>query len=467
MQTPKHILWIYCDELRADVLGAYGGPAGLTPNLDGLAADGTVFTRAYCNSPVCVPSRTAALTGLPPWETGVYHNEAVWPVFEWGQRPRCWLEDLADAGWRTVNVGKVHQPLGPGVFQEHHSEGGGMVEFREQATPEEMELISPAKVQTAIGGRWPADRPFPPEEVTRNACDVLTGADDRPLFLRVGYMQPHTPVVPPEALLKMWSTLDLPEPDTAPPLNRFEAQFAENLGSVSAENTRKARTAYHALVHWVDLQVGELLAALDTSGNREDTLICFTSDHGASLGERGLWAKQVFSPGSHRVPMILSGPGVGSGRVEEGLTQSLDFGPTFLGAAGVASSVNLPGRDLLSGSPPPEQVVSAIGYGVEWSRQMPNLTSGPWTEGRGWPRRACLRTSRWRYERNVRLDGEMIGPDHPEADVTLVDCACDPNECRNVDGEHPEEVVDLEQRLAETLHNGREPLDLNPPPWID
>lgn len=162
----RNLLMIYLDELRADALGCYGGPEGLTPNIDALAKRSLRFENAFCSSPVCVPSRTASLTGLPPTKTGIYHNEAAWGGFEWGRQPLTWVEHLQQHGIQTANVGKIHLPQGFQPFGEHHGANGDMGGILNQIDREELSLITPPGIPTLLGGSWPAGRPFPPEDVT-------------------------------------------------------------------------------------------------------------------------------------------------------------------------------------------------------------------------------------------------------------------------------------------------------------
>jgi choline-sulfatase len=453
----ERILWIYCDELRADALGCYGGPEVLTPNIDRLAASGQRFERAFCSSPVCVPSRTVSLTGLPATHTGIYHNEAAWGNFEWGQRPRSWLKDLADAGWHTANVGKIHLPQGYGPFAEHINANGDMGGILNAIDHDELELIRPPGIPTMLGGKWPAGRPFPPEDVTETTLELIEARKDQPLLIRASYLQPHTPVTPPEEILRKFLGMPVPERDrlgTAP--NRFEQKMAENLGGDHFDPAQADRCwiAYHALVHWMDLQVGRLLDGLERMGLADSTAIMLTADHGASLGEDGLWAKQVFRVGSHRVPLILSGPGIAAG-IRPDLSDSTDHGRTLCQLAGVTPRSDLHGRDLLTDDEP-EAVFSIIGYGEDWSRNLPNKGLGAWDDDRGWPRRACVRTRRWRYDRNVRIDGEAIGADHPDADACLIDTEADPTEQHNLIGQQSE-AQRLETLLTTWLDGAVEP----------
>lgn len=274
-------------------------------------------------------------------------------------------------------------------------------------------------------------------------------------------MQPHTPVTPPAEILERWAHLTPPPQELClKGTNRFEQIMSENLDScnMKASDARRCWIAYHALVHWVDLQVGRLLAALEEKGLRDHTAIVLTADHGASLGERGLWAKQNFACASHRVPLIIHRPrGEGASRLD--LSDSTDLARTCCSLLGVEPDHGFEGRDLTQPGEV-DQVYSIIGYGEPWSRNFPNKRLGDW-DGSGWPCRACVRTKRFRYERNVRKDGEPIGPDHPLADACLVDVQADPEEKINVLAEH--DTTDLELGLQNWLKGAVEVEGLNPP----
>ncbi|NRA38321.1 MAG: sulfatase-like hydrolase/transferase, partial [Planctomycetes bacterium] len=311
MNKHKHILWIYSDELRADSLSCYGGPAGLTPHLDRLAEQGVRYDQSWCSSPVCVPSRVSALTALPATKTGIYHNEAAWGNFTYHNPPQSWVTDFAEAGYRTVNVGKIHVAKGLHTFAEDYTANGDMGGILNAIDKQELNIITPPGVSTSIGGRWPKGQAFPPEEVTRTTIDILKNTGDKALLLRASYLQPHTPVTPPEELIKAWDHLPIETKyHLAHGPSQFEKKMEENIQShhMDIQKAKECWIAYHALVHWLDIQVGALLDALEENGLSDDTLILFTADHGASLGEKGLWAKQSFSRGSHQVPMIIRQP---------------------------------------------------------------------------------------------------------------------------------------------------------------
>ena len=426
-----NIVWIYCDELRADALGCYGNSQfqPRTPYLDLLARMGSRFDACYCNSPVCVPSRTSVLTGLYPERTGVYHNEACWHDWQSPTSPMTLPQYLVEqAGYITANFGKVHTPQDMDIWQHSNLEGGGMREYYGLATEEELDYFRPPGITPVIGGRFPGDRPYPAEKVTENALSFMAEAQE-PYFARLSYLQPHTPVFPRPPYDTMYDDVPFRDyvdiPDT---LSRFESRFGEVVGShdMTAGQIRRAQAAYYGLVGWIDEQVGQVISFLRKRGELENTIIVFGADHGCSLGEAGRYQKQTFARASQRVPRIIAWPGRLKAGVERtDVCESLDMARTLCGMLGVTPHEQFQGRDLFSDAEP-EAVYSTIGFGHASSRAFPNLGAGDFDYGKGWPRRACIRTQRYRLDKSIRQDGQMLGPD--QADLFLIDRESDPEE---------------------------------------
>jgi choline-sulfatase len=436
MARPPDIIWIYCDELRTDALGCYGNPwtRMQTPHLDALAARGQRYANCFCSSPLCVPSRVAVLTGLPPEETGVYANEGAWPRYRLEREVTTFPEVFAAAGYRTADFGKQHLCPGMDPWQERCPDGadqGGLVRLLKE---EGRGAFAPPGLRTPISGVIPREIPYPPEQLTERALAWLDAAPaDRPYLVRLSYLQPHTPVCPPEPYDRLYDPECFPgsreEAGQAPALER---RFAEVIRgrALTPEQVRLAQAHYYGLVAWVDAQVGRVVELLRRRGRLANTVILFTADHGASLGEGGCYAKHTFAPQVHRVPLLLAGPGVEPTAARPDLADSLDVARTLFGLAGVAAPASFRGRDLLQ-DPAPEAVYSTIGYGFAESRAFPNLDTGELATHAGWPRRSCVRTDRYRYDRNVRLEGRP--PATPaERDAFLCDWQADPEERHNL-----------------------------------
>jgi choline-sulfatase len=459
---PKpNIIWIYCDELRTDALGCYGNPHAEieTPNIDWIAQAGTRFANSFCSSPVCVPSRMSTMTGLYPEDTGVYHNEAFWPNFALDRSYLTFPEVFASHGYVTADLGKLHIPRQLVPWQHRNGEGGGMRVFYDDVDRDALQIIQLPGVPTQIGGTYPGDRPYPPEKLTQNALQWLQTAQ-APYLVRLSYLQPHTPVFPrpPYDTLYQGAAFLTALRERGSP-SAFERQFAavQRADEMTPEQVHLVQVYYYGLVSWLDSQVGQILDLLRTSGQIENTILVFGADHGASLGENGCYAKHTFAPQVHRVPLLIAWPGtLPDGQVREDINEGLDLPRTLFGLCGIDTPAQFRGHDLFT-SQPPEAVYATIGYGYPHSRAFPNLATGEYVDGRGWPRRACVRTADYRLDKNVRIDGRpALGA---EEDVFLADVRTDPGETVNLadDPAHQGTVQRLSAMLDEHIAGGIEP----------
>lgn len=273
-------------------------------------------------------------------------------------------------------------------------------------------------------------------------------------MLRASFLQPHTPVIAEEAdLLEVEGCSWLADQEEADQrlraLPMFEERFAAVSGGLqlSSHDVRNARQSYAALVAWVDRQVGELMAALDASGRRQKTAVVLASDHGVSLGEGGMFGKHTFAQQSHRIPLIIAWPSHDKrGDRRQDLAQGIDIPRTFCDLVGVTPPEWAKGRSLLT-EPQPDFVLGSIGYGERESRAFPTLGVGDYSEGQGWPRRACIRTRQFRLDCNVRIDGRACKPG--ERDVFLTDVQEDPLELKNRADD--EQLLGIRRELEECL----------------
>ncbi|SFZ81230.1 choline-sulfatase [Devosia enhydra] len=458
-----NILWLFADELRAPALGCYGeawAPVH-TPHLDSLAARGVRFTNAYCNSPACVPSRLSMLTANLPERTGVYSNEGSWRSYPLPHILPTFPQHFAAAGYRVASIGKSHHHAAYHPWPEDNGEGSSMHGFGLDTNPKALEPIVPAGIPSPVGGVFPSDKPYPPEAVTWNATRWLDAhAGEEPFFLRVSWLQPHTPVLPPAHYRRMYRPSDWPGHNLpAFEGSVYEEAFAEMVGgrAFSHEQMQQAQADYHALTTWVDAQVGLVLGMLKLRGLLENTIVLFTADHGASLGENGLFAKVVHARQSQRVPLIVSWPGhLPEGEVRCDLAQGLDLARTFCGFAGLAPDDSFAGRDLFA-DPEPDAIWSTLGSGASGSRASSAANNGLWRNGGGWPRRTCIRTARYRFDMNVRQDGAAIAP--AEEDPFLADTLADPLEQHNLaaDPAHAGLIAEFRARVLAHAATAIEP----------
>lgn len=445
----KNVVMIFCDELRQDALGCYGNAAGpmRTPHMDSIAASGVLFENCFCNSPVCVPSRTSLLTGLYPEETGVYDNEAAYSGFVMPRRPVTFPEVLRSAGYRTASFGKTHLPPQLAPFALDDPEGGEMHMGLSPQERRSLDKISPrGAFSFNAASLYPAGRDYYPEAVTRNALRWME-EQEGPYFVRLSYTQPHTPIIVKRGYEDKYRDVPFSGalPDTGG-LSEFERAFADAVGldTMTEEELIQAKRYYYGMVCWIDDEVGKVLAFLRRKGLLEQTVLLVSADHGALRGEcRGL-GKHIFNRASQAVPLIISDPAGPRGERRSELCSNIDIPRTLLALLGVEAPGGFRGADLFAPRPP-ETVFATIGYGEPDSRAFPNRQLGTLPGGRGWPRRACIRKEHYRLDMNVRIDGAAVK--EGEEDVFFVDCARCPGEDVNMVSEYPAVAAAMAEEL--------------------
>ena len=355
--TRPNLLIIMSDQHNQHVLGCAGDPHVRTPNLDALAARGVKFDSAYCSAPLCVPSRMGFLTGRSPSDLGVWTNECALdpetPTF---------AHQLALAGSETVMCGRMHFP-GP---DQHRGFVRRLVGDVSGARDESQPLFERRIPLHTTGQTYPSVRDSGPgrssyiaydDDVIRRACQYLQQREkdqpDRPFCMVVGCLLPHNPYICPRPLFEQYmDSAELPGP-AASELEVLHPAIQEwrrvrGVGQITPEDARRARAAYFGLVTRLDGRIGELLAALGTTGFAADTVVVYTSDHGDMAGEHGMWWKDCFYEGAVRVPMIWSWPGrFRQGAEVPAVTSLLDVGPTCLELTGAEPLPGAAGRSLL------------------------------------------------------------------------------------------------------------------------
>ena len=422
------------DQLAAEALPAYGDPATIAPHLTGLARGGTVFDRALCASPLCVPSRGALMTGLLPSRTGAIDNAGELPA-----SVPTFAHRLRLLGYRTVLTGKMHF-VGPD--QLHGFEERPMTDVYpagldwvpdwrlsdDERLPWYHDLSS---VLRAGPVRATLQQDFDDEVAFEARRAIVDTARDpsRPLLLVASFTHPHDPY---EVAARYWDRYDevpIPPPrhpdppdPSDPSTRRLRAMVDADRTPVSAAQVAAARRGYRAAISLVDEHVGTLLTALDEQQLREETVVVVTSDHGDMLGERGLWYKMAPFEPSIRVPLIISGAGVAVGRVAEPVSL-LDLAPTLVELAGGADDAgDSDGRSLagaLRGASLPARDV-ALEYLAEGVRS-PQVTL---------------------VRRSLKLIRTLGEPD------VLYDLDDDPDERRDLAG-NPARAADLAALAAE------------------
>ena len=397
----KNILFIMCDQLRYDYLGCTGHPTIRTPNIDGLAERGVRFGNAYCQSPVCGPSRMSAYTGRYVSSHGSSSNFAPLRVGE-----RNIGHHLNPLGVRTVLVGKTHvipdkagmERLGINPGSEigvHHAQAGFEVFERDDGVhPDSMVraglayneyLKSKGYTEDDNPWHWAAnavdtgqgvrsgffnDRVDLPARVsdedsetpymTRRAMEFLAEDDgESPWLLHLSYIKPHWPYVAPAPYNDMYSAGDVipavkSEAELADPNPLFKLFIDRVAGKTFAKEAARDKVipVYMGLISQIDDQLGILFEFMRERGLLDDTMIVFTSDHGDYLGDHWMGDKDYFHDPSVKIPLIIVDPSRSAdgtrGTVDNSLVELIDLIPTFVDHQGgeVAGHV-LDGRSLL------------------------------------------------------------------------------------------------------------------------
>jgi arylsulfatase len=394
MDRPN-ILWICSDQQRFDTIRALGNNHVRTPNLDRLVAEGVAFTQAYCQSPVCTPSRASFLTGRYPRTTRCRQNGQKIPADE-----RLLPRILADAGYVCGLAGKLHlSSCSDGKVEERIDDGYSVFHWSHHPQPDWPEnayqqwlaaqgvswdeLYSPDETayvrtgmpaqyhQTTWSGQMAID--FIREMASTPGPSRTRGASARqPWLFSVNMFDPHHPFDPPAEYLQRYNPADMPLPKWRPGelANKPEVQQRDHRGAhdqpgfmefdaLSDDEKRRITAACCAMVELIDHEVGRILDALEQTGQRENTIVIFMSDHGEMLGDHGIYLKGPhFYDEAVRVPLIMSWPGrFKAGLRSDALVELTDLAPTLLAACGLTTEPQMQGRSfhgILAGGSDPQ-----------------------------------------------------------------------------------------------------------------
>ena len=322
MARKPNILILMADQLTAGALPAYGNTVARTPHMDALAERGVVFEAAYCNSPLCAPSRSVFMSGRLPSETGAYDNAA-----EFTSQVPTFAHYLRHAGYRTVLTGKMHF-CGPDQlhgFEErlttdiYPADYGWTPDWQNpEARPDWYHNMDSV---TLAGPCVRTNQIDFDEEVVFSArqrlFDIARGPDSRPFLMVVSLSHPHDPFTIPDPWWRRYegAAIDMPrlrqgDVTEDPHSRRLRHVCATDAQPVTDAQVRTARRAYYGACSFVDDQVGVLLQALREAGMERDTVVILLADHGEMLGERGLWYKMSFFEPACRVPLVVHAPGL-------------------------------------------------------------------------------------------------------------------------------------------------------------
>ena len=365
---PMNLLLLMSDEHNRRMMGCAGHPLVQTPHLDGLAARGVRLTDAYCNSPLCVPSRASFATGR------YVHDLATWDnASPYDGTPPSWGARLAEAGCPVTTIGKLDfrgdgYPDGfadQRLAKQRGEKGDILGLFRDPVVKRPGSRKRALEAGVGESALIRQDR-----AVTAGAVDWLgreAPQADAPWTLYVSWITPHFPLIVPQEYFERYplADIDLPGHDDAylaglhPVVQQLRWHFDVD-EPIAEEQQRICRAAYYGLCTFLDEQVGRVLEALERSGQAENTRIIYVSDHGEMLGEHGLWWKCALYEGSAGIPLIAAGPDLPRGRTLGTPASLVDLFPTILEGAGVPVRDDLPGRSLwplLTGPEEPDREI--------------------------------------------------------------------------------------------------------------
>jgi choline-sulfatase len=358
--TPPNILLIMADQMTPFMTAPYGQRVARTPNLDRLARNGTVLENAYCNSPLCVPSRTSMFTGRLPAPIESYDNAS-----EFAARRPTFVHYLRRAGYRTAVAGKCHfigpdqlhgfdERLTPCIFPADMTMlpdwRRGPVYNKGTSIQSMLRMLGPSKTTRQIE--------FDENVFQRSMARLREyglGKREQPLFLNVSFTQPHDPFTTTQEFLDLYKDAAIPMPADygdirrlSPTYEWFIIHHGLDKETLPPEKIREARRNYLGMISWVDDKVGRILDELARLGMHRDTVVIFTSDHGEMLGEHGQWSKRLMLEWSSRVPLIVSGTDrVPAGKRVPAPVSLLDLFPTLAELAGSPVETQVDGRSLL------------------------------------------------------------------------------------------------------------------------
>lgn len=446
-----NILLIFSDDLNTRI-GPYMEINRHTPHLDRLAGEGVIFSRAYCQFPLCGPSRASVMSGLYPQTNGVLGNNDQ-PGSYRKETPRLANHPsmagfFREKGYFTARVSKIFHMGVPGGIER--GEPGGdepdswdyayNVMGPETSSRGQLELLSPKNKH--YGSNFA--RMILPNAYASTQADYLAASQaiailesragklpeggsnkqklkpDAPFFLAVGFVRPHVPLIAPENCFKPYPEKEMVLPEVKVGNNVPQQALLRNNDKVWGMNDLQKRQtigAYMASVRFMDQQVGRLLQTLDELKLRENTIVIFLSDHGYNLGEHDCWSKVSLWEGSVRVPLIISVPGLqtAKGVICPSVAELIDLYPTLTELCGFSAEKPdiLQGKSLVPFlNDPKTESEDDLAY---------TITNG----GKG----ASIRTARWRYnlwkEEKTQYKEELY--DHQDDPEELVNLADDPS----------------------------------------
>jgi iduronate 2-sulfatase len=469
----KNVLFIAVDDLTPTAVACYGNPLVKTPHIDRLAARGLRFDRAYCQYPLCGPTRASLLTGMRPDTTQILDNSTSFRKYHPDAIPLPQL--FRNNGYFSARVGKIFHYGVPGDIGTNGLDDPPSWDKRinprgiDKSEENKLHILTPQLKNLGASLCYLADGSKDEEQTdgiaATESIKLLEANRDKPFFLAVGFYRPHVPWIAPKKYFDAYplERFRLPkitahDRETKPPL-ALEGQSdpkKANYG-LSEQECREALRAYYAATSFVDAQIGKVLDALDRFKLTDSTIVVLWGDHGWHLGEHGMWQKMSLYEECLRVPLIIAAPPLplpsppargegkqiapsplagGEGRVRgksvgkscPRLVECIDVYPTLAEMCGVKAPANLQGKSLRPLFDDPQQ---------KWKEAAFSQVNRDKLMGR------TVRTERWRY---TEWDDGKQG-------VELYDHDSDPREETNL-ADKPAHA-DTVKRLKELLKQMR------------
>ncbi|MDH7601135.1 MAG: sulfatase [Armatimonadota bacterium] len=467
-----NVLFIAVDDLRPQA-GCYGHPIMKTPNIDALAATGTLFNRAYCQQAVCSPSRTSLLTGRRPDTTRIYdlqthfrktipdvitlpehfkmhgyHTQALSKVYHNGlDDPQSWSvphwtpHASAYAKPETLEALKAEKDrlralgvqVGVQEVLERDPRTGLALKIKQGTRVKGPSWEDPDVPDNALADGMTADK----------AIELLRELKDRPFFLAVGFLKPHLPFVAPKKYFELYDRSQIrPAPNPYPPIWVPDLAMTEwgelraysdipKRGPLSRDKARELIHAYYAATSYVDAQIGRVLTELERLGLADKTVVVLWGDHGWHLGEHGLWCKHTNFEEATRSLLIMRVPGQrNKGAKTDALVEFVDIYPTLREVCGLPLPEGLEGTSFLPVIEQPDR---------RWKKAA--FSQYP----RGSVMGYSIRTDRYRYTEWLDRSKTPVG-------IELYDHAVDPGE--NVNLANRTDYRHIAKELAEMLRRG-------------
>lgn len=439
-----NVLFIISDDMRTE-LGCYGSKLAKTPNIDRLATQGVRFDRAYCQYPLCNPSRTSMLTGRHPGTTGVLGNRTDFRALhpDWVTLPQLFKQN----GYASLRTGKIfHGGIDDAISwsegdpaERHAGRSSTNATSQTRTNDNRSARVQGSDRWIMLEGDGESHGDY---RTADRAIGYLRENKGKPFFLAVGFVKPHSPPTAPKRFFDLWDVAKIPLPvDFAPrptvpdgfPKAAIRPRNADLFigRDATEQEAREMTRAYLASSAWMDWNVGRVIAELDRQGLRNNTIIVFWSDHGYQLGEKGKWSKagSLFEQGN-RTPYIVVDPRTKvAGQACERIVQAVDFYPTLAELCGLSVSKEVEGRSLVPLLNNPK---------AEWRH--PAFTV--WSEDGKTYHGVAVRKERWRYAE--------FGPDGKNG-AMLFDQEADPHELKNLidDPKH----IEVRKKLSDMVRN--------------